>query len=353
MTSATMRALRKVRPGAGAEIERVEIPRIGPHDALVRVRAASICGTDLHIYHWDPWSASRLKPPVTFGHEFCGEVEQVGEGVADVRPGDRVSAEMHVNCGHCRQCRLGQPHICQNLKIIGIDQDGCFAEFVRVPAGNLWKLDPAIPEHYAAILDPLGNAVHTVLAGEIAGQTVAVTGCGPIGCMAIAVAKACGCSTVFAIEINPHRLTLAQTFGADHAFNPMEGSPVTKVLEATGGSGVDVLLEMSGNPRAIQQGFQMLRAGGRASLLGIPAQPVTFDLVTDIIFKGATVQGIFGRRMYETWLQATALLKSGRLNLEPLFKERMPLERFRDAFALLEAGEAGKVLMYPHDDQKR
>ena len=350
MPAAKMRALRKIRPEAGAQIEQVEIPRIGPGDALVRVRAASICGTDLHIFKWDPWSASRLKPPVTFGHEFCGTVEQVGAGVDGVAPGDFVSAEMHLNCGHCRQCRLGQPHICKNLKIIGIDQDGCFAEFVRIPAGNLWKIDPAIPEHYAAILDPLGNAVHTVLAGEIAGQTVAVTGCGPIGCMAIAVAKACGCSTLFGIEVNRHRLALAKTFGADYALNPKEENAVAKVIEATDGCGVDVLLEMSGNPAAIHDGFRMLRAGGRASLLGIPSQPVTFDLVADIIFKGATVQGIFGRRMYETWLQATALLKSGRLNLEPLFKERMALEQFQEAFALLERGEAGKILFYPNED---
>src|SRR5713226_3174759 len=232
--AATMRALRKVRPEAGAEIERVEIPRIGPHDALVRVRAASICGTDLHIYQWDPWSASRLKPPVTFGHEFCGVVEQVGESVAAVRPGDRVSAEMHLNCGHCHQCRIGQPHICQNLKIAGIDQDGCFAEFVRLPAGNLWKIDPAIPEHYAAILDPLGNAVHTVLAGEIAGRTVGVTGSGPIGLMAIAVARACGCSTIFATEVNPHRRALALKMGADEVLDPTVGDVVAHVRAATG-----------------------------------------------------------------------------------------------------------------------
>ncbi len=348
MFTPTMKALRKLRPGRGAQLEQIEIPSIGPGDALVRVRVASICGTDLHIYEWDPWSASRLKPPLTFGHEFCGEVERIGEAVDSVAPGDFVSAEMHVNCGHCRMCRLGQPHICQNLKIIGIDLDGCFAEFVRIPAGNLWKIDPAIPKRYAAILDPLGNAVHTVLAGAIAGQTVAVTGCGPIGLMAINVAKACGCSTVFALEINPYRLALARRMGADHAMNPREGDPVPTVLERTDGTGVDVLLEMSGNPAAIQQGFGMLRPGGRASLLGIPSQPVSFDLVKDIIFKGATVQGIYGRRMYETWLQATALLKDGRLHLEPLFKERLPLERFSEAFELLAGGSAGKVLLYPN-----
>ena len=184
-----MKALRKMRPQRGAQLESVGIPTIGPTDVLVRVRAASICGTDLHIYGWDRWSASRIHPPLTFGHEFCGVVEKVGDEVTTIRSGDFVTAEMHVNCGHCRPCRMGQPHVCQNVKILGIDADGCFAEFVRIPARNVWKVDPAIPEHYAAIMDPLGNAVHTVLAGEIAGLNVLVTGAGPIGLMSIAVAQ--------------------------------------------------------------------------------------------------------------------------------------------------------------------
>jgi threonine 3-dehydrogenase len=347
-TAATMTALRKMRPERGAQLEAVSIPAIGPGEVLVRVRAASICGTDLHIYAWDPWSASRVKPPLTFGHEFCGTVERVGDKVTAVAPGDFVSAEMHLNCGHCRQCRVGQLHLCQSLKIIGIDQDGCFAEFVRIPASNIWKVDPAIPEHYAAILDPLGNAVHTVLSGEIVGQTVAVTGCGPIGLMAIAVAKACGCSAIFATEVNPHRRVLAKKMGADEALDPMASDVVARVRAATGGAGVDVLLEMSGHPTAIQQGLQMLRAGGRASLLGIPAQPVMLDLVNLVIFKGATVQGIFGRRMFQTWLQVTELLKSGRLNLEPLFGERLALDRFAEAFSMLQGGLAGKILFYPN-----
>ncbi len=348
MPTATMRALRKMRPERGAQLEAVSIPAIGASEVLVRVRAASICGTDLHIYAWDPWSASRVKPPLTFGHEFCGAVERVGEEVTAVAPGDFVSAEMHLNCGHCRQCRVGQLHLCQSLKIIGIDQDGCFAEFVRIPASNIWKVDPAIPEHYAAILDPLGNAVHTVLSGEIVGQTVAVTGCGPIGLMAIAVAKACGCSTIFATEVNPHRRALAKKMGADEALDPAATDVVALVRAATSGAGVDVLLEMSGHPTAIQQGLQMLRAGGRASLLGIPAQPVMLDLVNLVIFKGATVQGIFGRRMFRTWLQVTELLKSGRLNLDPLFGERLALDRFAEAFSMLQGGLAGKILFYPN-----
>src|SRR5271167_737744 len=345
--SATMKALRKTHAGKGLALETVPVPAIGPTDVLVRVKATSICGTDLHIYGWDRWSQGRIKPPVTLGHEFSGVVERAGEGVTAVAAGDFVSAEMHLNCGHCHQCRVGQAHICQNLRIIGIDLDGAFAEFVKIPATNIWKLDQAIPEHYGAVLDPLGNAVHTVLAGAIAGQTVLVTGCGPIGLMSIAVAKACGSSTVFATETNELRRKLAKEMGADFVLNPASEAVVQKILAATGGSGVDVLLEMSGQPSAIQQGFKALRAGGRASLLGIPTEAVQLDLVQDVIFKGATVQGIYGRRMYGTWVQMTALLKAGRLNLEPLFGEREPLEKFEDAFAKLHGGLAGKILLYP------
>ncbi len=347
MPTGTMQALRKVRPERGAAVENIPIPEIGPTDVLVRVSAASICGTDLHIYGWDRWSASRIHPPMTFGHEFCGVVERVGEEVSDIKPGEFVSAEMHVVCGNCRQCRMGQPHVCQNLEIIGIDRDGCFADFVKIPASNIWKIDPAIPEHYGAILDPLGNAVHTVLSGEIVGQTVGVTGCGPIGLMAIAVAKACGADTVFATEVNAHRRSMALKMGADEALDPTAGNVVERVRAATGGAGVDVLLEMSGNPAGIRQGFQMLRAGGRASLLGLPSEPVTLDLVNDIIFKGATVLGIYGRKMFETWMQMTSLLKGKKLDLEPLFSERMPFERFDEAFRMLEGGLAGKILFIP------
>jgi threonine 3-dehydrogenase len=345
--AATMKALRKMQPARGLQMDTVAVPAIGPTDVLVRVKTASICGTDLHIYGWDRWSQGRIKPPLTLGHEFCGTVERVGDEVTAVKAGDFVSAEMHVNCGHCRQCRLGQSHICQNLRIIGIDQDGAFAEFVKIPAPNIWKLDASIPEHYGAILDPLGNAVHTVLAGPVAGQTVLVTGCGPIGLMSIAVAKASGSSTVFATETNEQRRAKAKIMGADVVINPAAEDAVKRILSETEGTGVDALLEMSGNPTAIQQGFKALRAGGRASLLGIPTENVPLDLVNDVIFKGATVQGIYGRRMYETWVQMTALLKAGRLNLDPLFGERTSLDRFENAFSLLQSGLAGKILLYP------
>ena len=346
--AAMMKALRKMKAARGLSMETAPVPAIGPTDVLVRVKATSICGTDLHIYGWDRWSQGRIKPPVTLGHEFCGTVERVGEEVSAVKAGDFVSAEMHVNCGHCHQCRLGEAHICQNLRIIGIDQDGAFAEFVKIPASNIWKLDAAIPEHYGAILDPLGNAVHTVFAGPIAGQTVLVTGCGPIGLMAIAVAKACGSSTVYTTETNEHRRAMAKKMGADVVINPATEDAVARILGETNRTGVDVLLEMSGNPAAIQQGFKSLRAGGRASLLGIPTENVPLDLVNDVIFKGATVQGIYGRRMYGTWVQMTALLKAGRLNLEPLFGERTTLDKFETAFSLLQGGLAGKILLYPN-----
>lgn len=344
----TMKALLKTRRAPGASLARRPRPALGPNDVLVSVQAASICGTDLHIYSWDPVMRQRIHPPLIFGHEFCGTVEAVGSEVQAIKPKQFVSAEMHVACGHCLQCRLGQQHICQNLKIIGIDRDGCFAEFVKIPASNIVPLDPAIPRDYAAVLDPLGNAVHTVLAGEIAGQSVAVVGCGPIGLFAIEVAKACGATAVYAIEIKPERIKLAERVGAHAVFNPQTTDAVAAVRAATAGAGADVVLEMSGNPKAIQQAFQMLRAGGRISLLGLPTEPVTLDLVPDVIFKCVTVQGIFGRRMYDTWYRMLALLKAGALDLEPIISERLPLERFDTAFDLLAKGQASKILLYPN-----
>ncbi|MDA2913614.1 L-threonine 3-dehydrogenase [Acidobacteriia bacterium AH_259_A11_L15] len=348
MPTREMNALVKTRPEPGASLDRRPRPPVGPNDVLVAVQAASICGTDLHIYSWDPVMRERIHPPMIFGHEFCGTVEEVGSEVEAIQPGQFVSAEMHVACGHCLQCRLGQQHVCQKLEIIGIDRDGCFAQYVKIPASNILPIDPSIPRDYAAVLDPLGNAVHTVLAGEIAGQRVAVVGCGPIGLMAIQVAKACGASAVYGIEVKPERLKLAERVGADGVFNPRESDVVAAVREATRGDGADVVLEMSGNPQGVQQAFKMLRAGGRLSLLGLPPEPVTLDLVPDIIFKGATVQGIYGRRMYDTWYRMLSLLKAGALDLDPLISERLPLERYHQAFDLLRKGQASKILLYPN-----
>jgi len=320
------------------------VPAIGPGDVLVAVETASVCGTDLHIYHWDEWAQARIKPPYIPGHEFCGTVAAVGELVTDVKVGDFVSAEMHVACGRCKQCRSGQAHVCQFVKILGVDADGAFADYVKIPASNIWKLGDEIPRDFGSLFDPFGNAVHTVLSGEIAGQTVAVTGCGPIGLFAIAVAKACGAADIFAIEPNETRRELARKMGAKTLLDPVSGDVERQVFEATGGTGVDVLLEMSGHPAAIAQGFRMLRMGGRASLLGIPSRAVEMDLANGVIFKGAIVHGINGRKMYETWFQAEALLRGG-MDLSPVITHRLPLAEFDAAMKLLESGEASKILL--------
>lgn len=347
MLSATMQAIVKPEPAPGAEVRQVPVPEIGARDVLIRVRAASICGTDLHIYSWDRWAQRRLRPPLVFGHEFCGHVERVGDEVTGLKEGEFVSAEMHVACGLCYQCRTGQSHICQNVRIIGIDADGCFAEFVKIPATNVWKIDPAIPVEYAAILDPLGNAVHTVLAGEIAGMSVAITGAGPIGLFSIAIAKACGGAPVFVTEPHPYRQKLAMKMGADAVLDPTSSDAVAEVMNRTSGVGVDVVLEMSGHPDALRQGFQMLRRGGRISLLGIPAKPLEIDLANDVIFKGAIVQGINGRRVFDTWYKMQALLKSGALKLDPLITDRMPLADFDKGIQMLLSRDASKILLFP------
>jgi threonine 3-dehydrogenase len=346
--SKTMLAV--VKPGAapGAEIREVKVPGYGPTDVLVKVKVASICGTDLHIYNWDRWAQKRIHPPLIPGHEFCGEVVAYGNEVTSVKEGDFVSAEMHVACGKCVQCRTGEAHICQNVKIIGVDSNGAFAEYVVIPESNIWKLDPAIPQEYASILDPLGNAVHSVLAGEIAAKTVAVTGCGPIGLFSIAVARAVGAAQVFAIEVNEHRRRLAKDMKADFVIDPSKEDARAIVMKQTDGLGVDVVLEMAGHPDAIRTAFNIVRSGGRISLLGLTSKPISLNFSEDIIFKGITVQGINGRRMYQTWYQMTALLKNGKLDLHPVITDRMAMKDFSKAMDRLKTGEASKILVYPN-----
>jgi threonine 3-dehydrogenase len=343
----TMQAVVKAYAAPGIELREVPVPSPGPAEVLVRVQAASVCGTDLHIFNWDPWAQGRIHPPLIPGHEFAGAVAGVGRGVTTVKEGDLVSAEMHVACGKCMQCRTGQAHICQHVRILGVDADGAFASYAIIPETNIWKLSPEIPPEYASLLDPLGNAVHTVLAGPIAAQTVAVTGCGAIGLFSIAVAKACGAAKVFAIEVNARRRAVAAQMGADMVLDPATDNVEEMVLEATGGTGVDVLLEMSGHPTAIRMGFALLRTGGRASLLGIPSRPFELDFAKDIIFKGAIVQGINGRKMFETWFQMEALLSAGKLDLGPAITHRLKLSEFPQAMELLRTGEAIKVVMRP------
>jgi threonine 3-dehydrogenase len=321
---------------------------IGPRDVLVKVRATTMCGTDLHIYRWDAWAQSRIKPPMVFGHEFAGDVVAVGDDVVGIRVGDFVSGETHIVCGHCRSCRTGHFHICQNVKIVGVDRPGCFAEYVTIPAMNAWRNDPAMDPAVAAAQEPFGNAVHTALATDLATKTVLVTGCGPIGLFAVAIARAAGASRIFATDINPYRLEMARTMGATDLLDA-RGDVVSEILAATDGDGVDVLLEMSGNQVAINQGFAALRFGGFASLLGLPGRSLdNFDLANHIVFKGATVYGVSGRKMFETWYQTRALLGAGGVDIAPIITHRLPLEEFEQAFEMMLEGVAAKVALFPN-----
>lgn len=342
----TMKALVKPARAVGAKLERVPIPTPQAGEVLVKVTATAICGTDVHIYQWNKWAQGRIKPPLVFGHEFCGEVVALGEGVGDLALGTRVSAEGHFVCGKCYFCRTGQGHICQDVHIIGVDTNGCFAEYVRVPRGNIWELDPEIPTEVAAIHDPFGNAVHTALVDCLVGNTVLITGCGPIGIIAAAIAKKAGASKVFASDVNDYRLALATKMGADRVYKAGKDDLVAEVLAETQGLGVDVLLEMAGHPSAINDGLRALRKGGWVALLGLPDGPVEIDLADQVIFKGAKLYGINGRRMYDTWYMMQALLRGG-LDLEPLITHRFKFEDFEEAFALAISGNSGKIILYP------
>jgi threonine 3-dehydrogenase len=342
-----MTAVLKPAPAPGSTVTQVPIPGLGPRDVLIKVRAASICGTDLHIQNWDKWAQGRIRPPLVFGHEFCGDVAELGAAVTQVELGAFVSVEGHIADGTCYQCKTGNAHICENVAIVGVDRPGCFAEYVAIPETNVYPLDPGLAPEVAAIQDPFGNAVHTTLSGEVAGLTVAVVGAGPIGCCAVAVARAAGARAVYATDLRPYRLELARRMGADRAIDSAREDAVAAVKAETGGHGADVVLEMSGHPDGVRQAFKMLRRGGRISLLGIPSQPVTLELAEDVIFKGATVHGINGRRMWQTWYQAQALLRSGKVDLAPLITHTLPLVEIEKGMQLLADGEAAKIILYP------
>ena len=337
-----MKALVKESAGPGFVLKNVPIPTIRDDEVLIRVRRAGVCGTDVHIYEWDDWAKGRCKPPFVVGHEFAGEVTQVGALVTDVRVGDRVTAEGHIVDGRCPLCRTGNAHVCPYTKIIGVDRDGCFAEYIAMPATNVWHLDDNISFDIGGIHDPMGNAFHTALTASIPGSTVMVTGCGPIGIFAVGICRAAGASRIIATDVNEKRLALARTMGANDAVHPQEAERVVKA--ATAGLGVDVVLEMSGVPSAVHQAFALVRVGGRVQMLGIPAKPMEVNLATEIIFKGITIYGVVGRKMYDTWIQMTQFLRSGQFDPTPVITHRFPLERFDDAISAIKGGEAGKVI---------
>lgn len=332
----------KNHTGPGFTLTEVPEPTIREDEVLIRVRRAGVCGTDVHIYEWDDWASRRCRPPFVVGHEFAGDVVDVGRLVTDVAVGDRVTAEGHIVDGRCPLCRTGNAHVCPHTKIIGVDRDGCFAEYIAMPATNVWHLDDEISYEVGGIHDPMGNAFHTALTAHIPGSTVLITGCGPIGCFAVGICVAAGASRVIASDVTPRRLELARAMGAHEVVHPDQVADA--VRRATDGLGVDVVLEMSGVPAAIHHAFELVRVGGRVNMLGIPAKPMDVDFASEVIFKGITIYGVVGRRMYDTWIQMRQFLRSGKFDPTPVITHRFPLEEYDAAIAAIKSGQAGKVV---------
>ncbi|MEQ9616611.1 MAG: L-threonine 3-dehydrogenase [Phycisphaerales bacterium] len=354
-TARTMRALVKARKAEGLDLVADRpmptgchgvVGEPGPTEVLIRVKKAGVCGTDRHIYEWDEWAQGRIPTGIVTGHEFAGVVEAVGPGVERFKPGMRVSGEGHITKWEDFNSRTGNAHIARDTKIIGVDRDGSFADYLILPQSNVWPLHEDIPDEFGAVMDPLGNAVHTVMEAGVSAKSVLITGVGIIGLMSVSVARAAGASRIFVTDANPKRLELAKELGADVAFDAKTDDDIPEQIRAeTRGEGVDVLLEMSGAPSAIDTGFESLRNGGTASLLGIPSRPLNFDITKHVIFKGAKVHGINGRRMWETWYQMETLLLANKLQLRKIITHELPMEDYKEAFRLMQSGEGIKVVL--------
>lgn len=344
-----MRAILKTAPGPGLSLQTVPDPEPGPNDVVVRILATSICGTDGHIYRWDDWAQSRLHLPRIIGHEMCGEVVAVGHAVSLVATGDYVAAESHLTCGRCFQCRTGQAHVCQDYRILGVDVDGSYADYVRLPETVLWKTPRDLPPELACVQEPLGNAVDAALAESLAGKSVLVTGCGPTGLLAIAVSRVAGASVIVAVDASDYRLGLAKQLGATlalHATRDSAQAMESAIHDLTAGEGVDAALEMSGHPAALHQVFRSVKNGGRVTLFGIPTGSVCFDLPNEIIFKGIRVYGVTGRRLFSTWYRLAGLFKAG-LDIKPVVTHTFPMTEFAKGFDLIQSGQCGKVVLFP------
>ncbi|MGI9648124.1 MAG: L-threonine 3-dehydrogenase [Acidimicrobiia bacterium] len=338
-----MRALIKVGDGPGLTLSEVEAPRPGPNDVVIEVRAASICGTDLHIFDWDGWAQRTIPTGMAVGHEFAGVIAGIGDEVTGLAVGDRVSAEGHITCGHCRNCRAGQRHYCRNAEGIGVNRAGAFADQIAVPAVNVFPLPDDISDEIGSILDPLGNATHTALSFDLVGEDVLITGAGPIGLMATAIARHVGARYIVVTDVNDYRLALAEQMGADRTVHVGE-SPLEAVeLELGMVEAFDVGLEMSGVPSALSDILRTINHGAKIALLGIPSGPFEIDW-NQVIFKGLTLKGIYGRRMFETWYKMTSMLHSG-LDITPVITHHFPVAEFEEAFEVVRGGQAGKVIL--------
>ena len=342
-----MTAVVKATAGPGAEIDQVPIPEPSGSDVLIEVAASSICGTDVHIFDWNDWARRHIHPPRVFGHEMSGRVVAAGPEVQDLKAGSFVAAETHIVDHTCRQCRRGLYHLCENVRVLGVDRDGSFARFVLLPAENCWQNAAGLTPEVAALQEPFGNAVHAALAGPLRDNAVAIFGLGPIGLCAVGIAKAEGAAAVYGVEPNPFRRELAERMGATAVFAP-GNELVSQLRQANGGVGVDVVLEMSGHPMAVQQGLEALHSGGWISLLGIGDRPVTLDLNDLVVTKGITIHGIFGRRIWETWEKTSEYLRSGKVDVSPLITHRFPLDDFDEAMAQMKSGRSGKVVLLPN-----
>jgi threonine 3-dehydrogenase len=337
-----MKALMKKKPEYGLWMQEVPMPEIGVNDVLIRIQKTAICGTDIHIFNWDKWSQKTIKTPLVIGHEFVGTVEKIGGNVHDIEMGELVSGEGHIVCGRCRNCLAGRRHLCTDPKCIGVNRDGAFAEYLSIPVSNVWHCDPKIPTEVLACFDPFGNAVHTTLSFDLVGEDVLITGAGPIGCMAIAVAKYAGARYVVITDVNPYRLKLAEKMGPTLTLDVRSRSIKEAVGKLKMKEGFDVGLEMSGNPQAFKDMLANMCHGGKIALLGImPETAIDWDYV---VFNSLTIKGIYGREMFETWYKATMLIQGG-IDLRPLITHRFHYSEYLKAFEVMRSGESGKVIL--------
>lgn len=347
--SNTMKAVMKVEAAPGAKVVDVDIPKIkNPDDILVKIKATSICGTDAHIYFWDEWAAGRIKPPMIFGHEFAGEVLEVGSHVKGIKVGDHVSAETHIPCNVCYQCKTGLQHICHNLKILGVDTNGCFAEYAVIPEICAWKNEKSLPWEIASIQEPFGNAMYTVDESNVSGKEICVIGDGPIAAFATGIARAFGATKIFCVGKHKVRMDILKKMGADILVN-RDDDVVKIVKDGTHGQGVDVVLEMCGAQKAIDQGLQMVKKGGVFTAFGIPTGKVSFDLAGGVVFKGSKIIGINGRKMFDTWYKVANLLGSGRIDVKPVITHKFKLTEFDKAMSVMKSDnrDADKVVLIP------
>jgi len=338
----TMKALVKTTAAPGVSLEEVPVPVIGPGDLLIRVDKVAICGTDVHIYEWNPWARRMIRPPQILGHEFVGHIAEIGAGVSGFSVGERVSGEGHIVCGVCRSCRAGRRHLCTNTVGVGVNRDGCFAEYLSLPATNAWHVADSIPSRVAAIFDPFGNATHATLSFDLVGEDVLITGAGPIGIMAVAIAKHVGARNVVITDINDYRLDLATRMGATRAVN-VRNATVADVMKDLGMIGFDIGLEMSGNASAFETMLESMHNGGRIALLGIAPGPVEIDW-DEVVFRGLTIKGIYGREIWETWYKMQTMLQSG-LDIAPVITHELPFADYEAGFAAMISGNSGKVVL--------